>query len=129
VWRAPPRIEAILASAEKLSATDAELGLVHGDLHQRHVLVDAGALTAIIDWGDVCRADPCIDLAPYWSLLTPAGRERFLAEYGWVTDEQLLRARVLAIGLDSMLARYAHEVGDPRLERGTTAALERTLVD
>jgi hypothetical protein len=58
----------------------------------------------------------------------PGGRERFLAEYGPVTDEQLLRARVLAIMLDSMLARYAHDKGNASLQQETLAALERTLV-
>ncbi|HUG64025.1 MAG TPA: phosphotransferase [Gaiellaceae bacterium] len=129
VWSAPADVEAVLASAEALPATDGELVLAHGDLHQRNVLVDGGVLAAIIDWVDVCRADPCIDLVPFWSLLTHSGRERFLVEYGQVTDDQLLRSRVLAIGLDSMLALYAHEVGNQRLTRETRAALERTLAD
>ncbi len=130
LWKAPQRLEIILASAEVLPATASELVLVHGDLHQRNLLVvDGGVISAFIDWVDVCRADPCIDLVPYWSLLTRAGRERFLVEYGPVTDEQYLRSRVLAIGLDSMLALYAHEVRNATLERETIAALERALVD
>ena len=32
--------------------------LVHGDLHVRHVLVDNGELSGVIDWGDVCVGDP-----------------------------------------------------------------------
>lgn len=129
VWHAPPSVEAIFSSAEVLGPTKSDLVLAHGDLHQRNLLVEGGALAAIIDWVDVCRADPCIDLVAFWSLLTGPGRERFLAEYGRVTSDQLLRSRVLAIGLDSMLARYAREVRNARLERETVAALERTLVD
>ncbi len=130
IWQAPVRAEIILASAEVLTTTASELVLVHGDLHQRNVLIGGGGvITAFIDWVDVCRADPCIDLVLYWSLLTRAGRERFLVEYGPVSDEQFLRSRVLAIGLDSMLALYAHEVRNARLELETVAALERTLVD
>ena len=64
-----------------------------------------------------------------WSLLTPAGRERFFAEYGPVTAEQRLRSRVLAIVLDSMLVRYAHDAGHASLQHEAVAALERTLVD
>ena len=93
------------------------------------MLVDDGSLAAVIDFGDTCLADPCIDLLLVWSLLAPGGRERFFAEYGVVTDEQLLRSRVLAIGLDSMLARYAHEVGHASVEREAVAGLERALVD
>lgn len=129
LWRAPVSVDVILSSAEALPPTPSELVLVHGDLHQRNLLLDDDSLSAIIDWVDVCRADPCIDLVPFWSLLSRPGRERFLVEYGSVTDVQLLRARVLAIGLDSMLARYAHEVGNTRLLREAVAGLERTLVD
>jgi len=129
LWKPPAVVESILTSAELLPPSSAELVLTHGDLHQRHVLVSGGALAAVIDFGDVCLADPCIDLVLTWSLLTPGGRERFFAEYGPVTDEQLLRARVLAIVLDSMLARYAHDKGNASLQQETLAALERTLVD
>lgn len=129
LWTAPASMESILEAAEELPPSRAELVLVHGDLHQRHVLVSGGALAAVIDFGDTCLADPCIDLVPVWSLLDLSGRERFFAEYGSVTEEQLLRARVLAIVLDSMLARYADDVGNASLQREALAALERTLVD
>jgi aminoglycoside phosphotransferase (APT) family kinase protein len=129
LWRAPASLYGVLASAEALGPSTAEPTLAHGDLHQRNLLVDGGALSAIIDWVDVCRADPCIDLVTFWSLLSRPGRERFLEEYGDATDEQLLRARVLAIGLDSMLARYAHEVGNEPLLRETISGLERALLD
>ena len=129
LWRAPAQVERILASAENLAPPSGELVLVHGDLHLRHVLLVHGAIAAVIDWGDVCLADPCIDLVLVWSLLTPPGRERFFAEYGPVTEEQRLRSRVLAILLDSMLVRYAHDVGHASLQREAVAALERTLVE
>ena len=129
LWRPPAVLKSILASAELLPPSSAELVLAHGDLHQRHVLISDGALAAVIDFGDVCLADPCIDLVLVWSLLTPGGRSRVFAEYGRVTDEQLLRSRVLAVVLDSMLARYAHDKGNASLLRETLAALERTLVD
>jgi aminoglycoside phosphotransferase (APT) family kinase protein len=122
-------VEGTLASAERLGPSAAEPVLAHGDLHQRHLLLEDGAVAAVIDWGDVCRADPCIDLVLFWSLLSPAGRERFLSAYGTITEEQLLRARVLAIGLDSMLARYALDTGNANLRTATVAALERTLID
>ena len=129
LWRPPAVVESILTSAELLPPSSDDLVLTHGDLHQRHVLISDSALAAVIDFGDVCLADPCIDLMLTWSLLTPDGRARFFAEYGQVTEEQLLRARVLAIVLDSMLARYADDAGNPSLLRESMAGLERTLVD
>jgi aminoglycoside phosphotransferase (APT) family kinase protein len=129
LWTEHAAVAPILASAERLPPASGELALVHGDLHVRHVLIQDGAIAAVIDWGDVCLADPCIDLLLVWSLLTPSGRVRFFAEYGPVTDEQLLRSRVLAIVLDSMLVRYAHDAGNASLQRECLAGLERTLVE
>ena len=37
--------------------------LVHGDLMFRHVFVDGGRLTGIVDWGDAMVADPHYELA------------------------------------------------------------------
>jgi aminoglycoside phosphotransferase (APT) family kinase protein len=129
IWNPPASIERILSAAEMLPPSRAELVLTHGDLHQRHVLVSEGTLAAVIDFGDLCLADPCIDLILVWSLLAPRARERFFAEYGAVTDDQLLRSRVLAIVLDSMLARYAEDVGHANLQREAVAGLERTLTE
>jgi aminoglycoside phosphotransferase (APT) family kinase protein len=129
LWQPPDLVDEILGAADALPPSSAGPLQVHGDLHQRHLLFENGALAAVIDWGDTCRGDPCIDLVPFWSLLERAGRERFLAEYGPVSNEQLLRARVLALTLDSMLARYAQDVGYLSLQREAIAALERALAD
>ena len=128
VWRAPPAARRLLAGAERLPPSTARV-LTHGDLHVRHVLVDDGVLSGVIDWGDVCRSDPAIDLMLVWSLLPPAGRDRFLAEYGPVDEAGRLRARVLALFLGVTLAIYARDVADAGLERECVAGLERTLVD
>jgi aminoglycoside phosphotransferase (APT) family kinase protein len=129
LWSPPAAVEHILGAAEGLAPASGGLVLAHGDLHLRHVLVADGALAGVIDWGDVCLADPCIDLMLVWSLLTPSARERFFADYGPVSEERRLRSRVLAINLDSMLARYAHDTGYASLQREAIAALERTLLE
>jgi aminoglycoside phosphotransferase (APT) family kinase protein len=128
VWRPPSRVDEILTSALTLPAREAD-SLAHGDLHLRHVLIDGGALTGVIDWGDVCRADPAIDLMLVWLLLPRAGRQRFVEAYGPIDDEASLRARVLALFLGLTLAVYARDVGHASLERECVAALERTIVD
>jgi aminoglycoside phosphotransferase (APT) family kinase protein len=128
LWTAPRQVDELLAEAERLPAPEPSV-LVHGDLHVRHVLVDeTGLPTGVIDWGDLCRADPSADLSLYWSLLPPAGRDAFLAAYGPVEEHMLLRARVLALFLCATLATYAHAQALRVLEREALDGLARTLV-
>jgi aminoglycoside phosphotransferase (APT) family kinase protein len=128
VWRAPPRIEELLADAVESPPPEAPV-LVHGDLHFRHLLVDAGAASGVIDWGDVCVSDPAIDLPLLWSFVPPDGRAAFLDAYGPVNDAQLLRARVLGAQLCAALAHYGRVEGNANVEREAVAGLERTLLD
>ena len=127
VWQGNAAVARVLDGASRLAPK--ERVFVHGDLHLRHVLVDDGSLTGVIDWGDCCTGDPSIDLQLAWSMLPPEGREAFLAEYGAVDEDVHSRARVLALGLCAMLAIYAHSVGNANLLRESVAGLERTLVD
>ena len=119
--------ERILSAAEGLAPSPARV-LCHGDLHVRHVLVDRGELTGVIDWGDVCVGDPSIDLLFVWSVLPPTARVAFFEEYGEVDDARRLRAQVLAIMLSAVLAVYAQDQGLASLEREALAGLERALV-
>lgn len=128
VWTAPPRVEQLLAEAQALPPPEAAV-LVHGDLHFRHLLVDRGAASGVIDWGDVCRSDPAIDLPLLWSFVPPEGRTAFLEAYGTVSDAQLLRARVLAIQLCAALAEYGRIEGNAGVEREAVSGLERALLD
>jgi aminoglycoside phosphotransferase (APT) family kinase protein len=125
IWRRPPSVDRLLEEAERLPESR-HSSVVHCDLHFRQVLVDAKAVpTGVIDWVDVCRSDPAIDLSMIWSYFPAAGREAFLAEYGMVSDEQLLRARVVALSLSASLAHYGHREGFAAIEREAVAGLER----
>jgi len=128
VWSAPRQVEELLVEAQGLLPPERPV-VVHGDLHFRHLLVDRGAASGVIDWGDVCRADPAIDLPLLWSFVPPRGRTAFLDAYGPVNDAQLLRARVLAIQLCAALAEYARVEGNAGVEREAVAGLERALQD
>lgn len=129
LWRAPASLQQMLERARRLDAAGT-LTVAHGDLHVRHLLVsDAGDLAGVIDWIDVCRADPAIDLPLYWAYLTPRGREAFHEEYGPVDADALLRARVLAISLWGALAEYAHDVGMEALRHEALAGIDRAVVD
>jgi aminoglycoside phosphotransferase (APT) family kinase protein len=124
IWRAPAEVERILETAERLPPAVLS-SVVHGDLHFRHVLVERRRVTGVIDWGDVCRSDPAIDLQLLWSFLPPATRPAFLDAYGSLNDEQLLRARVLAFSLCAALALYAHAENLPNVKREALDGLER----
>jgi aminoglycoside phosphotransferase (APT) family kinase protein len=81
----------------------------------------------VIDWVDICRGDPAIDLVVYWCFVPPQGRTAFLDAYGPVRGDQLLRARVVSLNLCSVLAVFARAEGFAALEREAVAGLERTV--
>jgi aminoglycoside phosphotransferase (APT) family kinase protein len=126
LWEASPQLSGFLAEAERLPPAEAP-AVVHGDLHFRHLLVQGRAASGVIDWGDVCRADPAIDLPLFWSFVPPEGRGAFLDAYGPVQETQLLRARVLSIQLCAVLAHYGHSECQPEILRAGLDGLERTL--
>jgi aminoglycoside phosphotransferase (APT) family kinase protein len=128
LWNVPATVEDVLAAAERLPPAGLT-AVVHGDLHFRHVLIEGRRVTGVIDWGDVCRSDPAIDLQLVWSFLRPERRPEFLEAYGPVSDEQLLRARVLAFSLCSALASYAHAEGVRSVELEALAGLARAAED
>jgi aminoglycoside phosphotransferase (APT) family kinase protein len=127
LWDAPLEVEALLEPASGLPRPS-ELVVAHGDLHIRHLLIGGdGVPTGVIDWDDLCRGDPAIDLTLVWSYLGPPARPAFLAAYGPVRDDQLVRARVLALFLCGSLAVYAHHEGMEALKREALAGLDRTI--
>jgi len=126
LWREPAALRAFLQDAQGLPPGE-PTSIVHGDLHFRQVLVDDARVTGVIDWVDVCRSDPAIDLSMAWSFLPPDGRARFLEAYGPVTEDQLVRARVLAISLSAALAWNAHAEGLAAVEQEALAGLGRAV--
>ena len=129
LWQRPAFVGGLLEAAEGLPPSDA-VAVVHGDLHFRQVLVGDGATpTGVIDWVDVCRSDPAIGLSMLWSYLPRQGREAFLSEYGAVRDDQLVRARVIALSLSAALAHYGHNEGFGAVEREALSGLARTAAE
>jgi aminoglycoside phosphotransferase (APT) family kinase protein len=71
---------------------------LHGDLHARNVLVENGAITGIIDWGDLTSGDCATDLAAIWMLFSdPDAQQEAIAEYGNISEATLQRALGWAI--------------------------------
>ena len=123
-WQPPPELDELLDRAAALPAPEPR-AVCHGDLHFRQLLVEGGKLTGIIDWVDVCRSDPGVDLQLAWSFLPRAARDEFFDEYGPVSEESLLRARVVALFLNAVLARYGNAEGMPTVEAEAVAGLRR----
>ena len=126
LWRAPDPLAALLDEAERVPPST-RLAVVHGDLHFRHLLVDGGRASAVIDWVDLSRSDPAVDLQLFWSFVPAGGRQAFLAAYGPVADDQLVRARIVALSLCAQLALYGRDEDRPTVAREAITGLERAV--
>ncbi|NMR30325.1 aminoglycoside phosphotransferase family protein [Crystallibacter degradans] len=51
---------------------------LHGDLHPANLVIQAGALAAVIDFGDLTAGDPATDLAAAWLVFDAEGRRLFM---------------------------------------------------
>jgi aminoglycoside phosphotransferase (APT) family kinase protein len=117
---------ALVAAARKL-APARHTALCHGDLHMRQLLVDGDELTGIVDWVDVCRSDPAVDLSVAWSTLDSARRSDFFAAYGEVAEETRVRARVVASSLCAALVEWAEKEQVPLVASAAAAGLRRAI--
>jgi aminoglycoside phosphotransferase (APT) family kinase protein len=124
LWEPPGSVFELLDRAEQLPPPEPS-AVCHGDLHVRQLLADGTNMTGVVDWVDVCRGDPGIDLLLVYAFLPPDARPAFFAEYGPVCGDSLLRAQVLAFNLSAVLARYARDQGLADLEREAVASLDR----
>ena len=83
---ATPHADELLTVWERALAAPVYTGLpiwMHGDLHPINVLVDAsGALSAVIDFGDLGGADPACDLAAAWLFFDADQRAAFRDRIG-----------------------------------------------
>lgn len=128
VWQPDPAVFRLLDDAEPLGPSTTPPVLVHGDLHQRHLLLDdAGRASGVIDWGDVCLADPAVDLSLAYGGFSGPARAALLDAYGPVPPDRAVRARVLALSLSAALAEYAHDEGRAPLLRESLAGLSRAV--
>ncbi|MEV5576712.1 aminoglycoside phosphotransferase family protein [Spirillospora sp. NPDC052269] len=64
---------------------------LHADLHPANVLTTDGALSGVIDFGDLCTGDPACDLAAAWNLLPDGAATRLLTTYEPAPDEATVR--------------------------------------
>ena len=123
VWRAPEAVGRMLETAERLQPAELR-AVVHGDLHFRHVLVEGDSVTGVIDWGDLCRSDPAIDLPLLWGFVPVEGRagvsRRLRAGRGGAVAARA-GARVLRLGRAGAL-RHAGEPPERRARGASTGS-------
>ena len=125
---ADQRTERILAAAFELPPPERSV-LVHGDLHLRHVFVEDGRLSGVIDWGDVCRSDPAVDLGAGLVRAATGGARSVLRGVRADGAGGAAACPVLSLFLCAVLALHARAEGIDHVERESLDGLERTLAD
>ncbi|MCB0714244.1 MAG: aminoglycoside phosphotransferase family protein [Ignavibacteriae bacterium] len=84
---------------------DIPLTWIHGDLHSRNILVEGGAITGILDWGDLALGDPATDLVAVWMLFSDSQvRQDVLKNYNpKISEQTVARAKGWAISFGAVL--------------------------
>ncbi|MGE0490393.1 MAG: phosphotransferase [Vulcanimicrobiota bacterium] len=100
---------------------------LHGDLYSRHLVVEGGRLSGVIDWGDLHQGRCSTDLCAALTLFDSRARRRFARAYGKIEPRWWAQAffRGLTHGL-GVLA-YAVESQDPALSAEGTLAMSHLL--
>lgn len=101
---------------------------VHGDPHAANLLVSAGRLSAVLDFGDLTAGDPATDLATAWMTFDVTGREIFRERTdAWGGTDETLWRRARAWALVMATVMLAHSDDDPELARTGAHALREAL--
>jgi aminoglycoside phosphotransferase (APT) family kinase protein len=82
---------------------------VHGDLHPGNVLVDNGALVAVLDFNDLSGGDPATDLAACWLFFEPEQALAAIDAYGGVDPALDARARGWVVLFALLYLSIGHE--------------------
>jgi aminoglycoside phosphotransferase (APT) family kinase protein len=99
---------------------------VHGDLHPANILVNAGKIAGVIDFGDITSGDRATDLAVAWMLFPAEARLVFREAAHALDTATWARSRAWAIALS--LAYLVGSADNPMMHdigmRTLAAALE-----
>jgi aminoglycoside phosphotransferase (APT) family kinase protein len=88
---------------------------VHGDLHTANVLVSEGALSAVIDFGDITSGDPAVDLAIAWMLFDVQQRDALRIAAGGIDNATWSRGQAWALHFAVMY--LLNSADNPRFRR------------
>lgn len=98
--------------------------IVHGDLYARHVLIENGKLSGVIDWGDMHLGNPAIDLRIAFLMLPPDAHKTFRDEYGSIDERTWQLSMYSAIYSAVMVLHYGNRINDAHLVASGMTALE-----
>ena len=98
---------------------------VHGDLLPGNLLVVAGRLSAVIDFGGLNVGDPSCDLQPAWNVFAGKSRDRFRDELA-VDEAAWLRGRGWALAQAITALPYYWDT-NPGMVRQASHALAQVL--
>jgi aminoglycoside phosphotransferase (APT) family kinase protein len=115
------------SDAIETPAWDGEVQWIHTDLLRPNILVRAGRISAIIDFGTAGVGDVAADLIAAWSVFGPRGREVFRSLAG-VDDGTWRRARGFALHQAALIIPYYAKT-NPRFSALARRTLEQVLLD
>jgi aminoglycoside phosphotransferase (APT) family kinase protein len=117
-----PAIERVIYRAAAAPLWPGRAVWIHGDLHPGNILVNAGRVSAVIDFGDLAAGDPATDWAVAWML--PGTLD--IMTRGLDADTRL-RARGWALCLGA--AYLANSGDDEAMKRLGLATIARAIED
>lgn len=101
---------------------------VHGDLHPANIVIRDGAISAVVDFVDLCGGDTAYDLAAAWICFDdPTARDAFVVATGFTDADLWVRARACA--LSHGLACLASSADNPRMAEVGRRTYEAVLSD
>jgi aminoglycoside phosphotransferase (APT) family kinase protein len=100
---------------------------IHADLLRPNLLVRAGRLRAVIDFGSAGVGDPASDLIAAWSVFGPPGRAAFRAALD-VDDGTWARARGIALHQAALIVPY-YATTNPGFAAMARRTIEEVVAD
>jgi aminoglycoside phosphotransferase (APT) family kinase protein len=116
---------AVWEQALRAPAWDGRLVWLHADLMPGNLLVDAGRLAAVIDFGCLGVGDPACDLFPAWNLLPTDAREVFREALG-VDDATWIRGRGRTLS-QALIALPYYRSTNPAMARNARHVIRAVL--
>ena len=108
-------------------AWDGKPTWIHADLLRPNLLVDAGELQAVIDFGMAGAGDPAHDVIAAWSVFGPAGRAEYRHALA-VDDDTWNRGRGIALHQAAAIIPY-YRVTNPGLAASAKRTVEQILTN